>query len=159
MIWINRISPQHGPHRGRDEAVRIRPVPTWPLKGRLEGMGLKTHVHRNGVEADMVQISERAIRGKIEKNGVIICYLSGSNTHNRDFQVCSSALAEVLGRYDFVRLYLFGWLSTDDLLKPYESRIVRLPFYALEGALVFAKDADINLSPLKTPSSATAKAS
>ena len=124
-------------------------VPTWPLKGRLEGMGLKTHVHRNGVEADMVQISERAIRGKIEKNGVIICYLSGSNTHNRDFQVCSSALAEVLGRYDFVRLYLFGWLSTDDLLKPYESRIVRLPFMPWKELSVFAKDADINLSPLE----------
>lgn len=124
-------------------------VPTWPLKERLEGMGLKTYVHRNGVEAEMVQISERAIQGKIEKNGVIVSYLSGSNTHNRDVQVCSSALAEVLGKYDFVRLYIFGWLTTDDHLKPYENKIVRIPFMPWKQLSVFAKDVDINLSPLE----------
>jgi glycosyltransferase involved in cell wall biosynthesis len=124
-------------------------VPTLPLKERLEGMGLKTYVHRNGVEAEMIGISERAVQGKIEKDGVIVSYLSGSNTHNRDFQICSSALAEILRKYDFVWLYIFGWLTTDDLLKPYESRIVRVPFMPWKELAVFAKDADINLSPLE----------
>jgi glycosyltransferase involved in cell wall biosynthesis len=124
-------------------------APTRPLKDRLERMGLKTYVHRNGIETEMMQISERAIRGKIDKKQVIISYMSGSNTHNRDFQICSRALAEILEKYDSVRLYIFGWLTTDDLLKPYESKIVHIPFMHWRELAVFTKDVDINLSPLE----------
>jgi glycosyltransferase involved in cell wall biosynthesis len=124
-------------------------VTTTPLKEKLEEMGLKTYVHRNGFEKEMHDISERAIAGKIEKNSVIISYQSGSNTHNRDFQVCTEALTNVLIRYEKVRLYIFGWLTLDDRLKPFENKIVRVPFMPWKELAIFTKDMDINLSPLE----------
>jgi glycosyltransferase involved in cell wall biosynthesis len=122
---------------------------TTPLKAKFEEMGLKTHIHRNAYETEMYELSERAIRGKIEKSDVIISYQSGSNTHNRDFQVCVEALVRALEQYENVKLFIFGWLTLDDRLKPFENRIVHIPFMPWKELAVFSKDVDINLSPLE----------
>jgi glycosyltransferase involved in cell wall biosynthesis len=124
-------------------------VTTTPLKEKLEEMGLKAYVHRNGFEKEMYEISERVIAGKIEKSRVLISYQSGSNTHNRDFQVCTEALANVLKKYKNVRLYVFGWLTVDGRLKPFENKIVRIPFMPWKELAIFTKDMDINLCPLE----------
>lgn len=124
-------------------------VTTTPLKAKLEEMGLKTYVHRNGFETEMLEIADRAIRGKMDKNGVAISYLSGSHTHNRDFHLCVDALVNVLKKYDNVKLYIFGWLNVSDRLEPFQSKIVHIPFMPWKELVLFTKDMDINLSPLE----------
>lgn len=134
------------------EAMKLCPyglVPTSPLKERLEKLGLMTYIHRNGFDAETREISERAIRGKVEKKTLIISYLSGSNTHDRDFQICAPALAKVLARHEQVRLYLFGYVGLGSILEPFARQIVQIPFMAWKELFVYSKDVDINLSPLE----------
>ncbi len=124
-------------------------VPTTLLQCKLKEMGLTTHLHRNGIEKEMVDISERALKGKVEKNIIAIAYMSGTNTHNRDFQLCTPALADILRRYDHVKLYIFGWLTLDPSLQSFENKVVRIPYMPWRELVVYAKDMDIQICPLE----------
>jgi glycosyltransferase involved in cell wall biosynthesis len=79
----------------------------------------------------------------------IIGYFSGSNSHNRDYQIAEDGLRHVLSRFPSARLRIAGYLDPPDSLSRYHDRIDRLPFMDFLGLQKAISEVTLNISPLQ----------
>lgn len=79
---------------------------------------------------------------------VNIVYLSGTATHDRDFEECANALVEVLKTHSNVLLHIVGQLTLPDTLEQH-AQLVRHDFMPHEEMLKFLSSMHINLAPLE----------
>lgn len=79
---------------------------------------------------------------------VVIGYLSGSITHNADFEYVLPALVRVLEERPQVKLRLAGELDLPEALRKYEGRILKTPFDRWEQLPRVLAGTDINIAPL-----------
>lgn len=113
--------------------------------------GKMVFVVRNALSKELIDISERILKTdrKSEEKKITLGYLSGSNTHNRDFAEINEALLFILRKYNSVILYIVGYLSLDDAFKSFGDRIKRMPFVYWKKLPSIIKTLDINLVPLE----------
>ncbi len=79
-----------------------------------------------------------------------IGFFSGSISHNKDFATIVPALSIILNRHKNVKLYLAGYLSTnDEFYKEFKKQIIQLPFVSREKHYQNIAGVDINLAPLE----------
>lgn len=81
-------------------------------------------------------------------DGFGIGYFSGSITHNDDFAIIQSQVVRFMSDYEDVKLYVVGELDLPEELKPFEDRIVRLPFSPWRRLPKMVSEVDVNLIPL-----------
>lgn len=99
-------------------------------------------------------LSQRIFAAKA-KNGFVgtapvqIGYFSGSPTHNRDFGVAASALAEILDRHANVQLVLVGFIEPGSALARHNDRIIRYPIQDYLNLQRLIGSVDINIAPLR----------
>lgn len=120
--------------------------------------GKPAFVHPNTLAPELVAISEKARRSALAERaahptrGVRIAYFSGSYAHDADFEVAAPALARVLAAHPEVGLVAGGHLRLPAVLKPFESRVERLPFVPFRELPSVLARVDVNIAPLETPS-------
>lgn len=110
--------------------------------------GKKAYVIHNGLSKKQLRIAE-AVRKNAQKEGPrLIGYLSGTMTHNRDFQQALPALARILREYDDVRLAIVGYLDLDVLPPEVRSRVQFSCFMKWSRLLRKSARNTVNLAPL-----------
>ena len=134
-VFVNRNVASNEMVELSDKAVEERDVlPSVPeRKVRL------TERHRWEVACERAQ----------ERQGFAIGYFSGSITHNADFELILPALVRFIDAYPDVRLHVVGELELPSELRPYEARIVRLPFSPWRRLPKMIAGVDVNLVPLE----------
>jgi O-antigen biosynthesis protein len=126
-------------------------VSTDYLKKEAELLHPKVFVNRNSVSNLMVETAEKV---KCKKNlssreSVIVGYMSGTPTHNKDFVECKSALLSLLSENPNVFLKIIGYLDLSDDFKKFEKQIIRVPLVPWQDLPSNIQTFDINLAPLE----------
>lgn len=78
-----------------------------------------------------------------------IGYLSGTQTHQKDFGVVASALRRILDQYPDVYLKIVGFLDTEEYFPNHQSRIIHLSYMNWKDLLIENANLWINLAPLE----------
>ena len=108
------------------------------------------YVNRNVASERMCELSLKAQKKvKREENKVILGYLSGSITHNADFELILPAITKIMSEKDNVYLKVVGLLDIPKELEPYKERILTAPFVDWMKLPEIIASIDINLAPLE----------
>lgn len=145
------------------------------LADELSKYSSEVFVNRNVASEEMLYFSERAVyerdqlpymdydevepkdrhRWKLSKErlsnrtGFSLGYFSGSITHNDDFEMILPVLVDFMGKHSDVKLHVVGELDLPEQLKPFEDRIVKLPFSPWRHLPKMISGVDVNLIPLR----------
>jgi len=118
------------------------------IKDKMEEQGLITHVNRNCLSDELIQISKET--KSIKSNDYInIGYVSGTKTHDNDFAVVSPVLIKLMTKYPNVRLLIMGHLHLEKEFKKFHDRIIKLPFVNWRKVTTNIIQSDINIAPLE----------
>ena len=105
-------------------------------------------VNRNRASFEMLLLSlEEVSSGHSEK--VILGLFSGSNTHNRDFEMIAPVLLKKMKEHSQVGLLLGGHIQLPEEFKPFKDRIETFEFVDWKELPALLAKADINLMPLE----------
>ena len=114
--------------------------------------GLPTYRFANGVGLLLAQQSDAAVRKPRAPGPVRIGYLSGTDTHDHDWEMVEPAVAAVMERHAEVELWLVGLVAPSSDMARFGARVERIGFTEWTALPTVLRDLDINLAPL-TPAS------
>jgi len=106
----------------------------------------------NGLGSGFWAAANRAYEARASRppgSQVVLAYLAGSATHDRDFRMVEPSLARVLEERPDVRLRLVGPLRHSRLLDRFGSRVEHRCFVPYELCPEVLQDVDVNLVPLE----------
>jgi glycosyltransferase involved in cell wall biosynthesis len=86
----------------------------------------KTFIIRNGLNLRQIKIASE-IR-QPDRNECLIGFLSGSKTHDRDFEQAATALENIMSVYPHVKLTVIGSVELPDCIEKFHDRILKIPF-------------------------------
>lgn len=110
----------------------------------------EVYINRNVASEKMVELSHQALKNiKRDESKVILGYLSGSITHNEDFELILPTLTKIMKENKNVYLKIVGLLDIPDSLKEFEDRMIAAPFVDWQSLPEIIASIDINLAPLK----------
>ncbi len=147
--------------RGRQALVRCDAVlvSTQPLRELAGRIHPRVVVSPNVVDRNMVDQATAVLRGGAGAtwpHGARIAYLSGTPTHDRDFQEIADDLVWALDAYPLTRLVIVGPLRLDARFERFRERVVKLPLRPWGQLPELIGDVDINLAPLEADNPFTA---
>ncbi|MDO8444898.1 MAG: glycosyltransferase family 4 protein [Deltaproteobacteria bacterium] len=124
---------------------------TEALSKRVERLNKKSYVFPNTINTSQYNLAEILRKEKKPQldNRVKLGYLSGTRTHEKDFQEASDALYEVMKRNGEAELYVVGILDLDNKFLGFGDRVVRAPLMGHLEMLRYLSRMDINLAPLE----------
>lgn len=126
-------------------------VSTDYLKKEAELVHPKVFVNRNSASNLMIEMAEKA-KSKQNHNpqkSVIVGYMSGTPTHNKDFLECESSIISLLSENPNMFLKIIGYLDLSEDLKKHENQIIRVQFVPWQDLPYHIQTFDINLAPLE----------
>ena len=120
------------------------------LAQELKNYCSNVFINRNTASERMVEYSLAALN-RIEKdeNKIYMGYLSGSITHNADFEMILPAIVHIMKKYSNVYLKVVGELDLPEELQLFKERIVTAPFVEWQALPEIIASLDINLAPLE----------
>jgi glycosyltransferase involved in cell wall biosynthesis len=120
------------------------------LAARMRDLGRQSATIINSLNPEQIELAEKLVKEPfLQRDTVRIGYYSGSNTHQRDFLICATALQETMRRHPEVHLRLVGLLDLDETWLPFADRIDRSGFMEPLRMLADVRGCDINLAPLE----------
>lgn len=123
---------------------------TSALARELEKYGKEVFVNRNVASEEMVKLSLDAVKNvKKKPDEVVIGYLSGSITHNPDFELVKPALIRIMDEYENVKLLVMGHLDALEGFERFKDRIIQRPFGSWRKLPAVIAGLDINLAPIE----------
>lgn len=123
---------------------------TETLANELNKYVKETFVNKNVASERMCELSMDAVKEvKKDKDKIILGYLSGSITHNPDFELIMPSIAKIMSEYKNVYLKVVGLLDIPKELDEYKERILTTPFVDWENLPKIIASLDINLAPLE----------
>lgn len=128
-----------------DYAITTTPTLSKELKKYVK----EVYINRNVSSESMVKYSLSAMKNVSKKEDkVIIGYLSGSITHNEDFELILPVVKRVMEENKNVYLKICGLLDIPTELEHLKGRILASPFVSWEKLPTIISSIDINLAPL-----------
>lgn len=113
---------------------------------QIENEGKKAYVIHNALNRRQLRIAGRA---KKTAGGVrAIGYLSGTKTHDRDFETVLPALTRIMDEYSDVRLNVAGYLDIDTLPEKVREKTRIAPYMRWTRLMKFGAQNYINIAPL-----------
>jgi glycosyltransferase involved in cell wall biosynthesis len=122
------------------------------LAQKCRELGKIAMVLRNGLNYELINISERALKMREDIGDVVrIGYASGTKTHQKDFRVAVEALCRILSNYPMTRLIIVGDLDLKEFpeLKQYKNQIIYRPKVHWKNLPYEIAQFDINIAPLE----------
>lgn len=107
----------------------------------------KVWIIQNSINPEQYKLAKQLSKPQ-KKNTVTICYLCGTNTHDKDFSCIEKVLYEVLSAHPEVKLYLIGPLSQSCLFEPIKKQIIRMKYMPYLQLQCLTAEMDINIAPL-----------
>jgi len=117
-----------------------------------ENYDKEVFINKNVVSEAMARYSKDAIsseKPKKDPSKFIIGYLSGSITHNPDFELIKAPLIRILEEFPQAYLAIMGFLDLPEDLKPYKKRIIIKKFADWQKLPAVIAGLDINLAPIE----------
>ena len=126
-------------------------ITTTDALGReLRKTGKEVFVNKNVASEEMVRLSLDAMKDvKKDESKVRIGYLSGSITHNPDFEMVKPALIKIMDEFPQTELVVMGHLDLPKDLRRFGRRIVKQPFKDWRELPKVIAGLDINLAPIE----------
>ena len=120
------------------------------LRRELKKYNKEVFVNPNVASEEMVKLSLNAAK-RVENHPdeIILGYLSGSITHNPDFELIKPAIIRILNEFSNVKLCVVGLLDIPEDLKPFEDRVITKPFIDWRDLPEIIASLDINLAPIE----------
>ncbi len=126
-------------------------VSTQPLREWIAPLCAQVAVTPNVVSKEMIARSQMALAGRPTNAGdaVVIAYLSGSPSHDRDFLEAQDAVLWALDTYPQVSLLVAGPLTLSDQFDRFGARVRREPLGPWQALPALYATISINLAPLE----------
>jgi glycosyltransferase involved in cell wall biosynthesis len=124
-------------------------VSTDALAEEVARVNARVGVAYNVVSAEMVERGLRAAEARRGSDGVVLAYLSGTATHDRDLREAGEALVWALEQHAEARLLTVGPVQLDPRLEAFGDRVVRLPLVPWRELGGVLARVDVNLAPLE----------
>jgi 2-polyprenyl-3-methyl-5-hydroxy-6-metoxy-1,4-benzoquinol methylase/glycosyltransferase involved in cell wall biosynthesis len=133
---------------------RFATVTTEPLRDAVLRLSpqVRCFINPNTLSDEQLALADDALkfsRPSEDQEVIRIAYLSGTHTHNVDFQECSGALQSVMDAYPRVRLMLVGHLDVGSEFERFRDRVERYPLLPWQELPKLFRKIDINLAPLE----------
>lgn len=129
-----------------DYAITTTPTLAKELKKYVK----EVFINRNVASEKMVELSLRALKNKtLSSDKVVIGYLSGSITHNADFELIMPTIRSIMKKHSNVYLKVVGLLDIPEELQSFSDRILFSPFTSWMNLPEVIASLDINLAPLE----------
>ena len=123
---------------------------TEALAKELKKYVKEVYVNRNVASERMCELSMDAVKNvKRDSEKVVLGYLSGSITHNPDFELILPVVTKIMDKYKNVYLKVVGILDIPKELDKFKERIIVSPFIDWEKLPELIASIDINLAPLE----------
>jgi glycosyltransferase involved in cell wall biosynthesis len=120
------------------------------LADALRRHGKPVLINRNALGSEFMRLAEEAHHAvKPTDKRLVIGYISGSASHNHDFEAASDALLHVLQKYPHVDLRIVGSLKLSEHFEPFRQRIHQSPFIPWDSVPREIRAMHINLAPLE----------
>lgn len=97
------------------------------LAGRQTTAIVRNFLNQTQSEVSAYLLAEKTRAGWRRDSSLTIGFLSGSPTHQRDFDVAAPALAATLKRFREARLRIVGFWDPHPLMQPYQDRVEVVP--------------------------------
>ncbi|MBO6087239.1 glycosyltransferase [bacterium] len=106
-------------------------------------------VIKNTINYEQYNIAQN-INKEIQKNDTVkIVYQCGSQWHDNDFAICSSAILKILEKYKNTEFHLMGPVKFDSEFLKFGKRFVRPKYMNFKELLKYTSEMDINIAPLE----------
>ena len=119
-------------------------------------LSVSTYVIPNSLNTLQIEVAknlppiEKRSKNKRPTDEIYIAYLSGSKTHQKDFDECKMALKFILEKFTQVHFVLVGLLDLPTEWQLFQDRIHIYPFMHYSETLsLMAEKIDINIAPLE----------
>ncbi|MCP1223394.1 glycosyltransferase [Sebaldella sp. S0638] len=122
---------------------------TTVLAKELNNYTKEVFVNNNVASERMVEISEKAIQKKKKNENIYLGYLSGSITHNPDFELISDVIKELLLNHENLYLVITGLVDIPNNLLEVKNKIIKKDFVEWKKLPAIIAELDINLVPLE----------
>lgn len=120
------------------------------LARELKKYGKEVFINKNVASEEMVRLSLKATEEtRKDNNKIVIGYLSGSITHNPDFELIKPALVKIMDEFPEAELTVMGHLDLPNELERFNKRVVRKPFGSWQKLPEIIASLDINLAPIE----------
>jgi glycosyltransferase involved in cell wall biosynthesis len=117
------------------------------LRDELKKHVKEVYINRNTASERMLELSLKTTKRNDDK--IIMGYLSGSITHNPDFEMIKPAIIKIMDEYPNTYLQLAGELDVPSDLAKFKDRIIKTPFVDYTKLPQIIANLDINLAPLE----------
>ena len=128
-------------------------VSTEPLAERARAVVAEVAVVPNAVSAEMVRLADEALahrhRVRDDDGPVVVAYLSGTPTHDRDFGRIAPALERVMDWNPRVHLLTVGHIDVSGRFGRFAGRFRHLPLVPWQALPGILAGVDVNLAPLE----------
>jgi glycosyltransferase involved in cell wall biosynthesis len=119
-----------------------------------ESLGISTSVIPNFINKEQLHISNEIFKEKqqrklISNNKICFGYFSGTRSHNKDFQIVTPALIELLKQNNEIELVLVGHLDIDKKFEMFSDRVIRYPLQDYLSLQRLIGNVEFNLVPLQ----------
>lgn len=122
---------------------------TESLANELQKYTEDVYISRNVASDKMVECSEQALAEVEKREGkVVIGYLSGSITHNQDFELIKPAIIRLLESHNNVIFKFVGLLDVPEEFTKFGAQVEVEPFVPWQQLPKLIAELDINISPL-----------
>src|ERR1700752_2082730 len=111
-------------------------------------IGIPTRYFPNGVGVRLAYLSERALNQPKNKKSLRLGYLSGTKTHQLDFEFIEPAVIQALEKFNDAELWLVGNIETSRHLKRFGDRVKQLRIQPWQHLPLLTRQLDVNLAPL-----------
>ncbi|MHB8717874.1 MAG: glycosyltransferase [Candidatus Dormibacteria bacterium] len=150
--WFAYVARMEAMLRCCDGAIATTPALARHLSHQMPGFPVATLA--NFLNRAQGEVSRRLLEGKTTGGyrrdaQVTIGYLSGTPSHNRDFQIVAPALAELMDRFHQVRLCIVGFMAIPSVLAPLADRIDTVPLQDFLNLQRWTAGMEICLAPLQ----------
>ena len=114
-----------------------------------ENYGKEVFINRNVASEEMLKLSLDIPASTKMREKFIIGYLSGSITHNPDFDLIKPAILRFMSEHENAYLEVMGYLDLPEEFKPFEQRIIKKKFADWHKLPKIIAELDVNLAPLE----------
>lgn len=116
--------------------------------------GLPVKVVPNFMNEEQLALSARVFEEKCANGfagdgSICVGYFSGSPSHNLDYAIIETALAQVLERDERIKLMVVGYIEPGPQLARFSDRVIRQPFHDYINLQGLIGQVEFNLMPLQ----------
>lgn len=121
----------------------------------LDFSGLPVKVVPNFMNEEQLALSARVFEEKRASSftgdgSICVGYFSGSPSHNHDYAIIETALAQLLERDERIKLMVVGYIEAGPQLARFNDRVIRQPFHDYINLQGLIGQVEFNLMPLQS---------